>query len=88
MTQIDYEITTFYKAILHLFLALGALSPIPRRGGGLPKITVAPQTPLAAQILWATLPPHYKLGNNAVITLNKEIIRLHTQNFGGYFLSL
>jgi len=29
MTQIDYEITKFYKAILHLFLALGALALIP-----------------------------------------------------------
>jgi len=32
MVQIDYEITIFYKEILHLFLALGAFPPNPGRG--------------------------------------------------------
>jgi len=44
MAQIDYEITTFYKVILHLFLALGALPPIPHQWG-LPKITATPPDP-------------------------------------------
>jgi len=54
MTQIDYEIAAFYKAILHLFLASGALEP------------------LAVNILWTPLPPHYEPGSNETIPLNIE----------------
>ena len=37
------------------------------------KIAAGPTyIPLAVKILWVALPPHYKLGSNAVIPLNKE----------------
>jgi len=56
MTQIDYEITIFYKENFHLFLALGAL-PLNPRQGGLIKVIVTPHwTPLIA-VKWAVFPP-------------------------------
>ena len=70
MVQIDYEITTFYKTILHLFLALGALPPIPLPGGS-PK-GHPPWTPHAVNILRLVFLLHYELGSNAVIPLNTE----------------
>jgi len=41
MTQIDYEITVFYKEIFYLFLASGALPLNPHQGGA-HKIVVTP----------------------------------------------
>ena len=43
MAQIDYKLLYFYKAILQLFLASGAL-PLnpPPGGGGLPKVAATP----------------------------------------------
>ena len=67
MAQIDYEITIFYKAILHIFLASGALPLNPCQIGA-HKIIIGPPN----AIKWVEFPPHYELGFNAVIPMNKE----------------
>ena len=73
MAQIDYEIITFYKAILHLFLASGALPPKPPARWGLPKGRSRPRwTQPVVNILRAALPPHFELGSNVAIPLNIE----------------
>ena len=52
--------------------SFGGAAPDPPPGVGSQGSQPPPQTPLAVQILWANLSPHYKLGSNAVIPLNKE----------------
>jgi len=72
MTRIDYEITTFYKAILHLFLASGVLPPISPPEGAPERLQPPPWTPPATNILWAVLPPDFELGSNVAILLNTK----------------
>jgi len=72
MAQIDYEITTFDKAILHLFLALGALPPIPPPSGGFERSQPPPWALPIVNIIWATLPSHYEMGSSVGIPLNTK----------------